>query len=137
MKKAYRISLSSLLLGFFLFALWLRFLHAEQIMHHGLEVKITADSTDCIGCHDGMVGFSVSICTVDCKFNFSHPIMQEYPPRGKEREFAPVETLAAKGIILHNHKVACVSCHDLKNPQKYHLVMDNQQSALCYACHIK
>lgn len=136
MRKAFGIS--SVLLGIILFAFWLRFVHAEQIMHHGLEVKLTADSTDCIVCHDGMVGSSVSTCTVDCRFNFAHPILQEYPPSGKEREFTPAETLAAKGIILlQNHKVACVSCHDLKNPQKYHLVMDNQQSALCYACHIK
>lgn len=135
MRKAYGIS--GLLLGMILFGLWLRFPHAEQVMHHGLEVKITADLSDCIVCHDGMVGPTVSICTVDCKFTSPHSILKEYPPFGKEQEYAPADKLAAKGIILQNHKVTCVSCHNLKNPQKYHLVMENNGSALCYACHIK
>jgi len=126
--------------GVFLFLLFVCspvLLHAERIEHHGVTVEAEADARDCISCHDGSLGHNVSFCTVQCGFKTSHSILKEYPPRGKERLFAPVAAVKAKGIKFIDGKVTCISCHNLKNPNEHHLVMDNSGSRLCLACHIK
>lgn len=126
---------ASLLLGLILFVLLVRLPHAELVEHHGLQVEADT-ATDCIVCHDGMVGSNVSYCTVDCGLS-NHAVLTAYPPPGKEREFTTAETLTAKGIKLENGQVTCISCHNLRNTQQYHLAMETNGSALCYACHIK
>lgn len=109
---------------------------AEQIDHHGQMVDYSSDPNDCIVCHDGVIAPESHSCTVECGFGGSHSILKEYPPLMKESSYASVESLQEKGIRLYNGRVVCVSCHDLRKTTKYHLVMDNSGSALCYACHI-
>jgi predicted CXXCH cytochrome family protein len=109
---------------------------AEQVDHHGQMVDDSSDPKDCIVCHDGLIAPEAHFCTVECGFGTSHSILKEYPPRMKESSYAPVESLQKKGIRLYNGKVSCVSCHDIKKTTQYHLVMDNSDSTLCFACHI-
>lgn len=108
----------------------------EQVDHHGQMVDDSGDPIDCIVCHDGMIAPESHPCIVECGFGGSHPILKEYPPSMKESSYAPAGSLLAKGIRLFNGKLSCVSCHHLKNATKYHLVMDNSNSALCFSCHI-
>ncbi len=110
---------------------------AEKIAHHGMIVENSGNPYDCIACHDGLVASEAHFCTVECGFGSSHSISKVYPPRFKEDSYAPVESLRENGIRLFNGKVSCASCHDLKNPTKDHLIMDNGGSALCFSCHRK
>lgn len=108
---------------------------AEQISHHGQMVDDSGDPNDCIVCHDGIIASYARYCTSECSAVTSHSIFKDYPPRLKERYYAPVESLRVKGIRLFNGKVSCVSCHDLRQSAKYHLIMDNKGDALCLSCH--
>jgi predicted CXXCH cytochrome family protein len=38
---------------------------------------------------------------------------------------------------LTDGQISCVSCHDLTNDEKHHLVIDNRESRLCLTCHIR
>ena len=109
---------------------------AELIPHHGLEVEADGTADDCIGCHDGFVAKNASFCTVECDFRGSHPILKHYPPPGKEAAFVPLEVLTAEGVKLEQGQITCISCHNLRNPDRYHLWIDNGDDKLCQACHL-
>lgn len=111
--------------------------HAGMVSHHSLTVEADGSASECLGCHDGAAATTVSSCAVQCGSKSSHSILKDYPPRGKESEYAPAASLAAKGIRLVDGKVTCISCHNLNNPDKHHLVMDDTGSKLCFACHVK
>lgn len=112
-------------------------LRAEEISHHGQAVNSRGPSEECLACHDGLLAKDVAYCTVDCSFNSNHSVSRPYPPRGKEDSYRPAGSLREMGIELVDGRVACISCHDLGNPGKNHLVMDNAGSRLCSACHVK
>jgi len=99
-------------------------LHAP-IEHHGQPVAVTDNPADCTACHDSQAGKD------------HHPIAIAYPPQGKEGLFSPAKALKSNSIRLFNNQVACTSCHNLKNPEKNHLVIDNSSSRLCLLCHKK
>ena len=109
---------------------------AAQIDHHGLLIDPLMPSNGCLGCHDGTIGESVSICTVECSFSDSHAIEKNYPPQGLENQYATVESLQAQGVTLQNGKIVCISCHNLQNDIEYHLTVPNTRSELCMTCHL-
>jgi len=112
-------------------------LSAEQVMHHGFQVEVESKLRICMSCHDGSVSHGVRFCTAKCAYNTPHSVLKKYPLSGDEKRFAPAKTLRSSGIKLVKGMVTCVSCHNLKNPEKAHLVMDNKGSKLCLTCHIK
>lgn len=97
----------------------------EPIEHHGQTVEVSDNPADCIVCHDSQAGKD------------HHPIAVAYPPEGKKDLFLPAEALTPNRIRLFNGQVVCTSCHNLKNPEKSHLVTDNNSSTLCLLCHKK
>ena len=112
-------------------------LYAEAVQHHGLMVEADDTLTYCVSCHDGSVASNASFCTVQCSATTPHPVQKHYPPLGKEKLYAPTGLVQAKGIKLPEGKVTCISCHNLRNPGKNHLVIDNRGSRLCLTCHIR
>ncbi len=112
-------------------------LQAAKVLHHGVAVEEDATSRECLACHDGASANNVSFCTVRCGFDTSHSVEKHYPPIGKAHLYAPAALLRANGIKLINGNVTCVSCHNLKKNDRYHLVMDNSHSQLCLTCHIR
>lgn len=106
------------------------------VSHHGLMVAVDAAAGSCLACHDGRLARGRNVCLEKCSFSTAHSILKRYPPPGKERYYAPLESLASRGIQLEDGKVSCISCHDLSNPGKDHLVMENRQSRLCLSCHL-
>jgi hypothetical protein len=110
--------------------------HALSVTHHGLNVDST-DVAACIGCHDGTIGKAVNYCTVGCNFSTAHPVFKHYPPVGKRERFNSIASVRARGGRFVKNKVVCISCHNLSNQKKYHLVIDNNEGSLCLVCHIK
>ncbi len=68
----------------------------------------------------------------------SHPIGVSYlEARARfHGAYRPVEELP-KEIILFDGMVGCGSCHNPYSKRHYDLVMSNEGSALCLACHVK
>ena len=110
---------------------------AEPVDHHGLQVDPRAGAHACIACHDGLIATEAHYCMVNCSFRTPHPISVPYPSQDRDASYLPQDSLERAGIVLVDGKVVCVSCHNLNNPVRYHLVMDNAGSQLCYACHRK
>lgn len=119
------IFLSVLVLGCFLLCIPGSGAATQQAEHQGQVIEYSDDPADCTVCHDGQLAPE----------NTHHPILSYYPPWGREDMFAPADSLKAYGARLFSGKVACVSCHNLKNTDRFHLVTDNGQSRLCFMCH--
>ena len=96
---------------------------AMVIDHQGKKVDVN-DANTCLQCHNDMTGHS-------------HPVMVPYPPKEKEKEYAPVADVEKAGIQLLDGKVTCIVCHDLTNPQPTHPIKTMAKSELCLVCHIK
>ena len=107
----------------------------QWVDHHGLAVAVASDYWECLSCHDGMLAPSVLYCAGNCDFKNSHSIMRVYPPYGKERQYAPVEDVLAAGVKLLHGRIGCISCHNLENPSRHHLIVEISGSKLCFTCH--
>ncbi len=126
-----------ILMGQFLFLI--SSLYAQEVPHYGFLVYMDNPKL-CLTCHDGTVAENISPCTkVSCLLDrkSSHPVFKKYPPTGKESEYAPVFEVKAAGITLTNGEVTCISCHNLMNQQRPHLVLEDRRSRLCKICHIR
>lgn len=56
----------------------------------------------------------------------------QYPPSGREREFAAPAEIAGSGAMLEEGQVTCLSCHDLTKASP-HVI--RQGFKLCSVCH--
>lgn len=113
-------------------------LHAIELDHHGMTVDSEGAADYCLACHDGKTAKRIPICTTTCTIN-AHKFLIKYPPPGRGKDFAPLGSILTAGIKLENGMVTCISCHDLKNPLKYHFAIEAKPYAqkLCYVCHIE
>lgn len=106
----------------------------------------------CIRCHDGTVARdTISGVPADRYVNrqnpgifgtghgsTDHPVGIPYPRT--DRGYRPVESVEATQVVkLPEGRVECTSCHDPHDEAGVEpmLVMSNQRSALCLACHNK
>ncbi|OGW34303.1 MAG: hypothetical protein A2010_00230 [Nitrospirae bacterium GWD2_57_9] len=108
---------------------------AEPVAHHGRTVEAESTVAECAYCHDGVDAINIAICSANCDNRHTHPVLRHYPPLGKEFDYAPAGFLLNLGIRLPDNKIACISCHNLRNRERYHLVLNNQGSKLCFTCH--
>jgi hypothetical protein len=108
---------------------------AEEILHHGSTVNSEAGYRECLSCHDGVVAPNISPCLGPvCKLKDDHSVNKPYPPPDKVQNFAPVGTAEIAGIKFVDGRIDCISCHNLLNPNRYHLRVENRNSL---ACHLK
>lgn len=111
----------------------------------GERVEIDEVSFDCVSCHDGLSasyhGFRFksdeqvagSMTTV----GGGHPIGSHYGAAAYSRPgLKPFEELH-EDMVLVDGRVGCLSCHNPLNPEKNHLVRNNDGSELCMTCHSK
>jgi hypothetical protein len=113
-------------------------LHAEQLDHHGMQADSEGTAAYCLTCHDGLAAKKVVVCTTTCTVS-AHKFLAKYPPPGREKDFATQQAVQAAGIRLENGMVTCISCHDLKNLERFHFAIDSTPFArkLCYTCHVR
>jgi hypothetical protein len=102
---------------------------AEKIIHHDVTADPDSTARECLSCHDGTVG--------KCNFQGPHSSLPKYPPKGKEREYAPVASLQTAGVRLESGKMTCISCHNLRHTGTYHLNKGRYGNEICGICHIK
>jgi hypothetical protein len=109
---------------------------AEELLHHEILVESEGNANDCLSCHDGLTAPAAKISVKIGNFFCGHPINRDYPPDKKSEFYLPIEQVTNAGIKLLNGQVTCISCHNLKNPEKYHLTVPIDKSYLCFTCHI-
>jgi predicted CXXCH cytochrome family protein len=127
-------------------------LSTPEEMYSGIikaSVNATAPSLDqmsleCMTCHDGLAAPSYEIRvkndpnhgirTLNSALN-NHPIGMDYRQYASaSRDFRQIDTTNGPMIFVKG-RVGCLTCHNPLNPEKDHLVMSNQGSALCLTCH--
>jgi len=108
---------------------------AEEVRHHGVSADSEGDAIGCLSCHDGQIASPIKLSTKRGNYFCNHPVNRDYPPADKSADYLPLESVAEAGIRLLNGQVSCISCHNLKNPEKYHLAGSLDKSGLCFNCH--
>ena len=104
-------------------------------------------SANCVSCHDGSFASSVNIQAGTWRHSKSfiqhdqgsHPVGADYEAvranRGSKTDLRPIFEVDRR-IRFFNGKVGCGSCHDPYSKIPKQLVMSDEHSKLCLACHI-
>jgi predicted CXXCH cytochrome family protein len=125
-----------------------------------VDAQPSGSSLLCLSCHDGVQAASTLAVTprynwspaasgshliasgalesgpafMDTDLRDDHPISVDYDP-ARDPDFLSVPTSPAR---LEDSKVQCISCHDPHDDGNgKFLVMSNENSDLCFACHDK
>lgn len=108
---------------------------ATRFAPQGLD----AYSLQCLGCHGqhgeadgGAIDRNGILRHASGRMN--HPIARDYTAASRFGHLRPAALLPKK-ILLPDGRVSCVSCHQGYSKDHGKLVMANQRSALCLACH--
>ena len=102
-------------------------------------------SMKCLNCHDASLGDDTGIQVAGSEsyshkrsIGVSHPIGSDYYMVSYRHQGAYVKPEDLdKRIKLFNGKVGCGSCHNPYSKEHFQLVMSNEGSKLCFACHNK
>jgi predicted CXXCH cytochrome family protein len=102
-------------------------------------------SNDCLSCHDGVMAQNFNVRVKNNPNDRviglediigGHPVGMEY------ENYASVNGKEYRGqvrfsneMVFAEGKVGCLTCHNPLNSSKGHLVMKNDRSELCFACH--
>lgn len=115
----------------------------------GYGQELDETSKNCISCHDGTYGSSVSISSgvwqhssnydsVGMGLDRKHPIGIDYEEsrlkHGRKTDLRPI-AMVDRRIQLYNGRLGCGTCHNPYSNLEDDLVMSNARSALCFACH--
>ncbi len=103
-------------------------------------------SQDCISCHDGSFATSVTIGAGIWRHSGelmqndmgSHPIGMDYEmarTRPGNKSYLRPMGMVDRRIRFFDGKVGCGSCHDPYSSIEQQLVMSDENSRLCLACH--
>jgi predicted CXXCH cytochrome family protein len=104
-------------------------------------------SMNCVTCHDGAFATSVTIQAGRWRHEKSfmrydqgdHPVGIRYDEvrikRGRKTDLRPLFEVDRR-IRFFNGRVGCGSCHDPYSKIRKRLVMSDENSKLCLACHI-
>jgi len=108
--------------------------------------SVDSFSRDCLTCHDGGHASDVKIDYRNSPGSKGshygrakdHPIGMDYNMYSAmdPQSYKPAPAFNSKMTFVDG-KVGCLTCHNPLNPEKTHLVMSDQGSALCLSCHIK
>lgn len=110
----------------------------DQTEHHGFTVNGDGTYRECLACHDGVMAREMAPCITEiCAMKTDHPVDRPYPPPHKLHQYTPTGVAEMAGVKLVNGRIDCISCHNLGNPARFHLRIEDIRSRLCLACHLK
>lgn len=105
----------------------------------GITAQTDPLSAACLSCHDGSEAIHVNFCllgqnTEGCGGHIISAAYTEFAMRDKsllpESELPPA-------IVLFEGKITCITCHGNYPHEGEPLAINNRDSALCQACHLK
>lgn len=99
--------------------------------------SIDGVSLYCLSCHEGSAASHVSVSTKAVSpIGESHNIGANYQKAyRKNKELRPIKSLSTE-IKLFEGKVGCTSCHNPFNLARHKLSITNEESKLCFECHL-
>jgi predicted CXXCH cytochrome family protein len=110
------------------------------------DTTLDSFSRDCLSCHDGGHASDIAINYRNTPGNKrktydgtkEHPIGMDYAAYAAmdHTGYKPAFAFNSKMVFV-NGRVGCLTCHNPLNPEKSHLVMSDNKSALCLTCHNK
>ena len=103
------------------------------------ELKPDPVSSGCIVCHNGTDGSKASFCLLSQgdKSEAGHIVSAVYVDYAmRNKELNSIESLPAE-LKLSEGKITCATCHGNEPHEGKALAIDNDNSALCLACHCK
>jgi len=111
-----------------------------------LDVVLDELSIRCLACHDAIFAGEALVENFSFTLGFhdnneigvSHPIGVSYTETKRKYmgAYRNIENLPRE-ITLFGGQVGCGSCHNPYSKRHFELVMSNEGSALCLACHVK
>ncbi|NVN98982.1 MAG: cytochrome c3 family protein [Geobacteraceae bacterium] len=104
-------------------------------------------SNDCLSCHDGIMAQNFKLRIKNNPggrvMNLEdiiggHPVGMEYDSYVSvdSKEYKRDVKFSTE-MVFSEGRVGCLTCHNPLNKEKGHLVMNNEKSELCFACHNK
>lgn len=103
------------------------------------ETAMDEISAGCMACHDGSLGSGGNVRThgENSAVRGSHPVGIDYNNISyRNRGYRNIHNIRAS-IKFVDGRLGCLSCHDLQNKEKSHLVVPVIESRLCFECHDK
>jgi predicted CXXCH cytochrome family protein len=120
---------------------------SKYIVSDDLNLEIDSMSRNCLSCHDGSVGSSVSLNAGSWRHSQDfmehdsggmHPIGMRYRDivgKNKKAALKKLESVDKRIRFFDDGKVGCGSCHDPYSSIPKQLVIEDTGSRLCLACH--
>jgi len=97
-------------------------------------------SRDCLACHDGSLGSGGNVRSAHeakSAIQGSHPIGVDFNNISyKKSGYRNIHNIRPS-IKFVDGRLGCLSCHNIQNKEKKHLVVSLNGSALCFECHAK
>ncbi|MBI5559118.1 MAG: hypothetical protein HY885_15940 [Deltaproteobacteria bacterium] len=122
----------------------------SKYISSGQGQELDETSKNCISCHDGTYGSSVSISSGVWQHSSNyttgaeglgrkHPIGIDYEEarlkNGRKTDLRPMSQVDQR-LLFYDGKLGCGTCHDPYSHLENDLVMSDERSALCFACHM-
>ncbi len=103
--------------------------------------SLDAESVSCMACHDGAGASDAAARGPSDRhrsFAGEHPIGVPMLAGRGDRELGEIRSPASLDprVRLFDGRIGCGSCHSVYAPRPNRLVMSNEHSALCVACHM-
>ena len=106
--------------------------------YSGARSTIDKVSIVCLGCHDGSVGKNAQVITkTSHSLEGSHPIGINYMKSFRKNKDIRSPKALSPEIKLFEGKVGCTSCHNPFKLPQHNLNISNEESKLCFECHLK
>lgn len=113
---------------------------ASRYISGNFGVALDDLSLRCLMCHDGSLGNEALVTQLKSgeyehgsDIGLSHPIGIPY---SRTPAYKSIQKLSPE-IRLFNGRIGCGTCHNPYGKRHFELVMSNEYSALCFACHNK
>lgn len=95
-------------------------------------------SLDCMGCHEGIIASNAPVAIkAGHSIGGMHRIGINYMKAFRKNKELRSPRSLSPDIKLFEGKVGCTSCHNPFNLTRHKLSMSNEESKLCFECHLK
>ena len=105
----------------------------------GESSEIDPLSAACLSCHNGSEALHVRFCLLGQKDTGcgGHIISASYAAFAAQDKNLLPESKLPPEIVLYEGKITCITCHGNDPHLGESLAINNRESALCRACHLK
>jgi len=104
--------------------------------------KVDGMSCGCLACHDGITAPGVDprfsapgTGNRMMKLSGKHPIGTDYSSYSHRKFDLKGRDELNPDLIMMADRISCVTCHDPRNPEPFHMALNSTGADLCFHCH--